>query len=292
MGDSSTDDQFLNANSIQFRYRARGSGPVFIAQGVGWGPSAAYLWNLLKPLEAHFRMIYFEPRGNGLSSRPQDQNQMTSTVMAHDLESLRKDLGLQTIPVLFGHSNGACIALMYACLYPERVDKLILLSAQINGGPPNDNFARFAAKRKDDPIYGPALQALMNAIQHPPQTDEVFAKALGGLLPYYFNDVSKVEELVEHMEVDRVPPRAWAYLHQGKLDQANPFNHMAEAGKVTAKTLLLSGRDDAICSLQRSEELHDELRDSQLVVFDNCGHFPVVEKPVEFWGAVSEFLSI
>ncbi|KAK1755885.1 Alpha/Beta hydrolase protein [Echria macrotheca] len=284
-------DHYLEAGGIRFHYRVRGKGPVFIGEGVGWGPSVAYLWNLLAPLENHFTMVYFEPRGTGLSSRPADETQMTSEVMAHDLEHLRKHLGIDKFPVLFGHSNGACISLIYATLYPERVEKLVLLAAEINNDTPSDNFAKFAAARKDHPVYGPALQALMVAVQNPPDTDEEFAAIMGKLLPFYFNDTSKTAEVVASMEVDKVPPRAWALQRQGRLDREKPFMHVPQAAKIKAKTLILAGRDDAICSLQRSEELHEALADSELVVFE-CGHFPVVEKPQEFWAAVNQFLNI
>lgn len=60
-------DNFFSADGVRFRYRVRGVGPVFAVQGVGWGPSVAYLHILLKPLESHLTMVYFEPRGNGLS---------------------------------------------------------------------------------------------------------------------------------------------------------------------------------------------------------------------------------
>ncbi len=160
-------------------------------------------------------MIYLEPRGNGLSDRPADETQMSSTNMAYDLEHLRKHLGLDPFPGLFGHSNGGCIALAYAAMYPERVEKLVLMDAEINGDTPSDNFVRWAGKRKDDPVYGPALQALMGARADPPQTDEAFTESMGKILPYYFNDVSKVGALVESMEVDVAPPRCWTW--RGRL---------------------------------------------------------------------------
>jgi len=128
-------------------------------------------------------MVYFELRGNGLSSRPADESRMTIEVMAHDLEHLRKHLGIESVPVLFGHSNGACISLIYAALYPERVDKLIVMAAEINNNTPNNTSARFASVRKDDPVYGPALATLMGVVANPPQTDDEFIQALENCCP-------------------------------------------------------------------------------------------------------------
>lgn len=295
MAELTPGDHFFQAdNDIRFHYKARGTGPVFVAQSVGWGPSAAYLWNLLGPLEAHFTMIYFEPRGSGTSSRPSDETRMSSTTMAHDLEHLRTHLALPSFPVLFGHSNGGCIALTYASLFPHRVARLILADAEILGGPPRArataHWAAFAQKRKAHPVYGPALQALMGAATAPPQTDEAFAQLMDKILPYYFNDTSLAPKLRAAMGADETPPRAWAFLRQGKLDRENPFPHLEEAGKVTARTLLVWGRDDAMCSLQRAEALKGGIKGAELVVLEDCGHFPMVEKPEGFWGAVNGFL--
>jgi len=245
MTEIKAENHYFEADGIKFHYTLRGTGgPILVAQSVGWGPSAAYLWNLPQPLEELFTVVYFEPRGNGLSGRPSDESQISSIVMAHDLEHLREHLGLASFPVLFGHPNGGCIAAAYAALYPDKVEKLLLMDPEINGDVPTDNFTRFATKRKDDPVYGPALQALVGAFGNPPQTDEALVELIEKILPYYFNDTSKATVLMESMEVDRVPPRSWAFLQQGKLDREAPFNHLAEATKVKAKTLIVQGRDD------------------------------------------------
>jgi len=284
-------DHYFEADDVRFHYRVRGSGPVFVVQSVGWGPSAAYLWNSLKPLEERFTVVYFEPRATGLSSKPLDETRMSSTVKAHDLEHLRNELGLEAFPSLFGHSNGGCIATAYAIMHPGCVEKLLLMDPEINGDTPDDTFAKFAEKRKDDPVYGPALQALMGARTNPPQTDEAFLDVLNKILPYYFDDTTKAEVLAGSMEVDKAPLSLFSFLRQGKLDREAPFKHVADAGKITARTLILQGRDDAFCSLQRSTELQQQVPDSELVVFE-CGHFPVIEKPEEFWKAVNWFLAV
>jgi len=160
------------------------------------------------------------------------------------------------------------------------------MDPEINGDTPTDNFARFAERRKDDPVYGPALQALVGAFSNPPQTDEAFLELMHKILPYYFNDTSKTEILAENMEVGVVPLSSWAFLRRAKLDGESPFNHLAEACKIKARTFILQGRDDAICSLQRSTELQEQIPDSELAVLE-CRHFPVIEKPDGFWKEVT-----
>jgi proline iminopeptidase len=83
----------FTSNNITFSYTVSGSGPLLIAQSVGWGATSAYLQRGLKPVEADFKLLYFEPRGNGKSSRPASQGLMTTALMADDLEHLRVHLG-------------------------------------------------------------------------------------------------------------------------------------------------------------------------------------------------------
>jgi proline iminopeptidase len=71
---------------------------------------------------------------------------------------------------------------------------------------------------------------------------------------------------------------------------ANRVPHVAEADKVSAKTLIFWGRHDAICSLTAAKAIADALPDSELVLIDDCGHFPWIEKPDFFLSTLAEFL--
>jgi pimeloyl-ACP methyl ester carboxylesterase len=123
-------DHTFKANGITFSYTISGTGPLLIAQSVGWGATSAYVQRGLQPLEVYFTLLYFEPRGNGGSSRPASQSLMTTALMADDLELLRLHLGQiagQKLR-LIGRSNGGSIILAYASRFPEKVEALVLVS--------------------------------------------------------------------------------------------------------------------------------------------------------------------
>ncbi|CTQ33735.1 alpha/beta fold hydrolase [Jannaschia rubra] len=48
---------------------------------------------------------------------------------------------------------------------------------------------------------------------------------------------------------------------------------------VTVPSLVLCGRDDALCPLHRHEAMHDLLEGSTLVVVEGAGHLPTLEQP-------------
>jgi pimeloyl-ACP methyl ester carboxylesterase len=288
-------NHYFSSDGIQIKYRVAGRGAsIFVAHAVGWGSPGSYLRNGFgRDLETEYTMIYVIPRGNGNSGRPVDETAMSCRIMADDIEQLRLHLGLERIPILFGHSSGAAIVLRYAERYQQRVAKLVLVGAQTHDSPPNDEFAEWVAKRKDDPIFGPALAAMINARNnYPPATDEEFIKVLEQSRPYYFSDNTGASKYPEHVDLDDTPARVWAMVHNAASDRKpeNRLPHVADASQVTAKTLILWGQDDPLCSLTAARALAEGIKDAELVPFDSCGHIPWVEKKEDFMDVLRGFL--
>jgi pimeloyl-ACP methyl ester carboxylesterase len=287
-------DHTFESDGLQLSYTVAGTGSsVIVAHSVGWGAPAVYLRNGFgRKLESEHKLVYFTPRGNGRSGRPSDETAMSSRAMAEDIEQLRQHLGLEAIPVLLGHSNGACIVLRYAQQHPQRVSKLVLVDAETHDSPPNDNFQQWAARRKDDAVFGPALAAMMGSRQNPPKSDEEFGEMLDAILPYYFDDPSFAAVFREQLDVDKDPMSVWAFLRQSACDSepANRLPHVADAGRVTARTLVVWGKQDALCSQAAAAAVAEGIPDSELVLIDGCGHVPWVEKHDEFMAALTGFL--
>jgi proline iminopeptidase len=276
----------FTADGITFAYTVSGTGPLLVAQSVGWGLSSMYLQNGLRPLEAYVKLLYFTPRGNGESTRPASTSAMSSKDMAYDLEHLREHLHVPSFALL-GHSNGGAIALAYAERFPSCVTKLILVDHELQTFS-CDNWKTFAAARKDHPVYGPALQQLMSMMMNVPSTDEGFSRGLLKALPYYFADTEKTRIEVEDMGT--APISVWAFASQSTADRGTPFPHVAELGNVEADTLIVFGNEDAICSVAAGERTREGIKRSKLVILEDCGHFPWVEKPDEFFKEVRGFL--
>ncbi|OAK97955.1 alpha/beta-hydrolase [Phaeosphaeriaceae sp. SRC1lsM3a] len=288
-------DHFFDNNGVRLNYSVAGQGgTVFVAHSVGWGAPASYLRNGFgRYLEEDYTMVYMVPRGNGHSGRPTDEGAMSSGTMAEDIEGLRKHLGLDTIPILFGHSNGACIVLRYAEQYPSRVTKLILVDAQIHDSPPNDSFEKWAAKRKDDPEFGPALEALASARTNPPATDDEFVQVLVKAGPYHFYKASAAAIYEKQCDLNETPASLWAFLMQSACDirPENRLPHVADAGLVTAQTLVVWGKEDTMCSLTAANAVAKAISRAKLIIFDECGHIPWVEQLDKFMSVLRQFLS-
>jgi pimeloyl-ACP methyl ester carboxylesterase len=58
-----------------------------------------------------------------------------------------------------------------------------------------------------------------------------------------------------------------------------------------APLLLIQGVDDPLATGDYEEEIHRAVAGSKLIKMKDAGHFPMVEKPDEFNGALDAFLS-
>ena len=56
-------------------------------------------------------------------------------------------------------------------------------------------------------------------------------------------------------------------------------------------TLIIWGRQDGLLALADGERFNKDIAGSKLIVFDQCGHVPNIEKPGEFNAAVLKFLA-
>ncbi|KAK4070894.1 hypothetical protein Trihar35433_5361 [Trichoderma harzianum] len=270
---------------IELTYTVRGSGPYLIVQAAGWGISSQYLQIGLSPLEAQFTLIYLEPRGSGPSERPQE-DMMSTSDMADDVELLRKYLEFEQIDLL-GHSNGGTIALAYAERYPASVRNLILLTHWLEGYDDSQTWQRFLNERKGNPAFSKAIAALEVAETQKFQSQDEWFQNLRVRLSFY---PANPEKDYPAFEKAMGEPSWWVYKAQGAADKIKTLDLYAGLDKVKARTLCLGCSEDPICTENVTRVTAEHIPGSQVVIIPECGHFPWIEQPDQFFAAVTEFL--
>jgi proline iminopeptidase len=284
------EDYTVTVNGVDLHYRAIGNGPVLFLVPPGWGVGSAYLQRGFNSLSEHFRLIFIDTRGSGLSGRPAEPSKMTSADMADDLEALRIHLGLSQISLL-GHSNSGAIALSYAERFPDRVDKLILIDSQVLGLSAADDTQRILQARATDPRYEAALQVLsafFSGQANPAQSDESLASFIDQVLPLYLH---KPENTLAVLRSNIAGPiSSYAFASQFAADAASSTDLTQSLDRITAKVWIAVGRHDYICPLALSEHLHKAIPHSQLTIFEESGHFPWLEEPEKFFAIFNRFL--
>lgn len=276
------DYAFTTADGLKLVYSITGSGPLIIVQTPGWGIGKGYLERFLAPLAENFTLLSFLPRGTLPSGKPANESAMSSIDMSEDIEALRIHLDRDTL-TLFGHSNASSIVQVYASKYPLRVDKLLLVSSQLIGFNDSVTFQKFAQTRAADPRYANALSSFPKALAV--QSDEELRAAFVDLIPFYFAHPEIHAKTWQDM-ISASVIQVWPFMAQRKADN---HQHLPQLAKIQAKTLIIVGDQDALCTVRTSEHIHAEIQGSRLIVLNECGHFPWHESKV-FFTEVLKFL--
>ena len=143
-------------DGARIAYAATGSGPP-IVRAPHWLTHLEYEWQspIWKPwieaFSASYTLLRMDERACGLSDR--DVPDISFDAWVRDLEAVVDAAGLDRFP-LFGHSQGAAIAVEYAVRHPERVTHLVLLGS----------YPRGAAKRNPSSQTAEELQAQLKLI--------------------------------------------------------------------------------------------------------------------------------
>lgn len=279
------DYSFTTNDGVKLTYSVAGSGPLVIAQTPGWGIGKGYMEKGWAPLTKKYTLLHLVSRGTSPSERPADESKMSTADMGDDIEALRTYLGKEKLTLL-GHSNGAAIVLAYASKYPSRVDKLVLISCQLIGFDDTETFQKFAEVRSQDPRYAASLAAFPRAFGA--STDDEMRDALAELMPYYFARPEKYAKPWQDTVKGGVF-QIWPFKAQNQADTLVP--DMPEIEKVTAKTILFAGDQDAFCSVRAAERVHEGIPSAKLVVYKDCGHIPWDENTDQFFADMFAFLA-
>jgi pimeloyl-ACP methyl ester carboxylesterase len=252
-----------DAAGITVELRRGGSGaPLLVIHGElgvpGWLASFAQL-------AEHSDVIVPSLPGYGRSTRP-------DWVMGvHDLAAwvtwFARDIDLRMPVNVIGCSLGGWVAAEIATVTPQFFNKLVLVGAMGIKPEHGEIFDYF--------LEG-GLTGLRRAFHRPEQSLEFMR---------YWGKEWKPEEadLVEqHREMTcRI---AWKpYMHSLTLRHLLPG--------IRTPTLLVWGREDAITPIESGEIYQRAIPHSRLVVIENCGHMPEMEKPTEFAGLIENFLA-
>lgn len=272
---------FAEVNGARLFYTTHGEGPPVLVMHGGMGYDHAYLRPWLDGLGRHASLIYYDQRGNGRSTRPDDWETVDHATWAADADALREHFGFDQI-ILFGHSYGSFLAQEYALRYGNRLAGLILS----NTAPALDyvDVALANARRRGTPEQ---LQALMTALSGPVADDATLGELVRTFLPLYFHQVRP--DLADVMQETQYDAGAFNRSFFGCLPVFNTLSRLCE---IAAPTLLLAGADDWLMPPAYGvERMHREMPRSQVVVFEQSGHFPFVEETDRFTSVVSDWLN-
>lgn len=241
------------------RYFEAGQGQaVILLHGLGsvkeiWMPNIA-------PLAAKYHVYAPDQIGFGHSDKPLLDYKIVTFV--DFLQGFMQSQNLSKA-TLVGNSLGGWIALDFTARHPEMVDKLVLVDS---AGMPWSQ----ARAVNLNPSSLDEMRAILEALFYDKRfvTNEFAVQAFTNYV--HNNDGYTIQRTLAGF--------AEPQFEDGKLN----FIH--------APTLVVWGREDELIPVATGEKLRDGIPGAKLIVFDQCGHAPQMEKAAEFNRAVLDFL--
>jgi proline iminopeptidase len=275
----------VTLNGVQIHYTVRGSGPVMIAHSGGPGMDARG-WDDFGGIDDFVTIVAMHPRGSGLSGSAAGDAYLLPDYAA-DVQALRLHLGLDK-PILMGWSHGGMVAMQYAFRYPDALSKLILVDTSAYFGEFLSDIEGAVQEFNEEPWFEKSFAALKAEWAGEYQTDEDMSLLWAEEMKFYFK---KFDERARayHERTKDLPVRI-APLKTFNDREAATMDLRPHLKKITTPTLVIVGRHDFITNVAMAEEIAKHIQNARLVIFEDSGHYALVEEPEKFYRVIKEFV--
>lgn len=273
-------------NGVRLHFTVRGSGPALLAHSGGPGMDARG-WDDLAHIDDFAKVVILHPRGSGLSQAAPDGAYGLADYAA-DLEALRRHLELER-PIVMGWSHGGMVAQQFAFTYPGSLSKLILFDTAAYFGEFLGDVEAAVKEFKDQAWFAESFPALQKEWAGDYQTDEDMAQLWALEMKFYFKRFDDRAEAY-HRRTQQLPVRI-APLKFFNEREAPAMDLRSRLPEVPVPTLIIVGRHDFITTVGMAQEMAQHLPDARLEIFEESGHFAVIEEPEKFHRIVKEFVA-
>jgi 2-hydroxy-6-oxonona-2,4-dienedioate hydrolase len=268
------DDQGL---SLNIHYHDCGEGEEVVVMLHGSGPGACGWSNFSRNVEpltaAGYRVVLMDCPGWSKSDSIVCSDSR-SALNARVLKGLLDHLGIARVH-LIGNSMGGHSAVAFALEYPQCTDRLVLMGGGTGGVSP---FV---------PMPTEGIKLLQKVYRDPTQENlqqmmDIFVYDAGDLTPELIagrleNILKRRDHLENFTKSLAVNPRQFPDMSQ-------------RLGEITAPTLVIWGRNDRFVPMDTGLRLVAGIPNSELHLFNNCGHWVQWEHAERFNRLVADFL--
>lgn len=269
--------KFINWNGTEIHYTESGSGiPILMIHGFG-GSGRDFIL-LDSSLNTKYRVIRIDLPGFGLSDFPKqtDENPDYTKIYDDYFTFLLDTLHLDSCYVM-GNSLGGLMSWNLAVKHPSAVKKLVLFNSagyDMKTVVENATNARY--------FKSPIVQILLH------KGLPVFLTKRGMYRIFYdksivtderaqrFNDFwnrdGNMKQVISMVTSDK-------YVDESLIKQ------------VACPTLIVWGKQDKVVHPKYAERFHSDIMKSRVVMYDSCGHVPMLERPLDVKRDVLKFLN-
>ena len=264
----------ISAGGVTYAYRElgpKGGTPVVFfvhlaATLDNWDP------RIVDPIAKDHHVITFDNRGVGASSGDVPDS---IEAMAEDAVTFIKALGFSKVDI-FSFSLGGMVAQALVAKHPNLVRKLVLTGTGPAGGKDIDKVA--------GTTYYDMLRATLTGSD--PKEFLFFNRDVAG------KRAAKafVQRLSERTADRDAPIKVKAFMTQLKAIKKWGRSAPADLSKVTQPTLIANGDNDRMVPSVLSEDLHQRIAGSRLIIYPGSGHGGIFQFHDQFAPVAVEFL--
>lgn len=260
----------VKVNDINMNYEKQGSGEPLILIPFTSADNACYAFQTPE-YSKYFTCYSVDPRGAGETDKP--EGIYSTELFADDIAGFIQAVGIERAHVA-GFSLGAAIGMWLAAKYPNKVKSLSLHS----GWTKTDLFLKTVVE---------GWQVMAKALGSVPEM------VIKGVFPWCFTPelyAAKPDYIKALSDFVRGRP---AQPVDAFIRQSNAvISHDCESqlGKIKAPTLITFGKYDMVTSTRFANIMKNNIKNSELVVFESCSHAGLYEKTDEFNQKTSDFL--
>jgi pimeloyl-ACP methyl ester carboxylesterase len=280
VGQSRHSVEYLTIHGHRRAFVKAGRGPVvLLLHGLGrdhttWEP-------VIDSLSRRYTVIAPDLLGHGRSDKPRADYSVGG--YANGMRDLLTVLGIDRVTVV-GHSFGGGVAMQFAYQFPERTERLVLVSSG-GLGPEVSPFIRAITA----PGFHPVMRLLtLPGVRH---GGTVGLRALSRLPSPHTRDLDEVADIYDSFK-DPAARHAIRHVVKAVVDWRGQVITMADRAYLTEAMpmAVVWGEDDRVIPVSHASRAAELAPGARVEVIPNAGHFPHKDHPQRFARIVHEFI--
>src|SRR5262245_54721914 len=274
----------LDVNGTQLWFDVEGSGLVVDGEELRQRPTVvlvhggpgrydhSYFKPYFAPLAAHAQVVYLDLRDHGRSAW-HDASLWSFEACADDVRAFCDTVGIDR-PIVFGHSMGGPIVLLYGARHPGHASGLV-----VHGG-----FARWDTPRMVEGFRRVAGDEVAELARRDYSLDDDVTEEESARVYAAFGTVPDEEREAG------TPKNLELNAHGGKL--LLNLDILDQLSRIESPILVCVGELDPVTPVAAAEEVVAALPAglAQLEVIAGAGHFTWLDTPDRFWPIIIEFI--
>jgi pimeloyl-ACP methyl ester carboxylesterase len=262
-------------------YRIAGEGPpLLLIHGIG---DSSRTWEQIIPLLAREHLVLApDLLGHGASDKPRADYSVAA--YANGMRDLLAVLGIEKV-TLVGHSLGGGVAMQFAYQFPDKTERLVLVST---GGAGHGVSPVLRAAT----LPGAHLGLSMLRLPFAGVAARVAVDVLRRLDTGLGLDAADLRRIVEALP-DHTARSAFIRTLRSVVDWRGQVVTMLDRSYLARgmPTMLMWGERDSVLPVAHAHRAHAAMPGSRLEIFPDEGHFPFRTDPARFVGLLEDFLA-